>query len=305
VLGIGHGSDGISGSTDAAGHSGVFGNNTRADQNGWGLFGSSRGTGVRGDNQGPSFANAPAFGVSGTAPQGVAVAGQNNNTSFPAIHGRNLANGGVAVLGQAENGGWGIYGLANGANSIAIHGHNEGGLGGFFVGDVIANNDLTVRGTLTASTKLFRIDHPTDPKNKVLVHCSVESSELLNIYSGTVKTDADGRAVVQLPDYFEALNTDVRYQLTAIKEFSQAIVTEEVRKGRFVIATDKPNVKVSWQLTAVRCDSYALAHPLIVEQEKSSIDADLRQPQGISPIDEGSQAVTLGSRNLSLDYDIH
>lgn len=35
-----------------------------------------------------------------------------------------------------------------------------------------------------------------------------------NIYDGVVTTDAQGRATVQLPDWFEALNTEFRYQLT-------------------------------------------------------------------------------------------
>ena len=313
-------SDAVVGLTSAAGKAGVLGlapvgnavagisdNGTGVFGQGkaWGLFGSSRGTGVRGDNQGPSLNDSPAFGVTGTAPQGVAVAGENNNNSFPAIHGRARANDSVAVVGQVMgNDGRGIVGLANGANSIAIYGQSNGGLAGYFSGDVLASNDLTVSGTLTAARKLFQIDHPTDPKNRILVHCSVESSELLNIYSGTVETNADGKAVVQLPDYFDALNTDVRYQLTVIKQFAQAMVAEEVKEHRFSIATDKPNVKVSWQLTAVRQDSYALAHPLIVEQQKFGTDARARQLQDASPVHESGRLVTRDSGNMGLDFEI-
>jgi len=37
---------------------------------------------------------------------------------------------------------------------------------------------------------------------------------------------------------------------------------------RFLIRTDKPHVEVSWQVTGVRQDAYALAHPLQVEVHK-------------------------------------
>ena len=91
-------------------------------------------------------------------------------------------------------------------------------------------NDLFVNGELAASTKLFRIDHPLDPRNKILQHVSIESPDMKNIYDGTITTDANGKATVQLPDYFEALNMDFRYQLTVIGSFAQAIISQEVEK---------------------------------------------------------------------------
>jgi hypothetical protein len=55
-----------------------------------------------------------------------------------------------------------------------------------------------------------------------------------------------------LPDWFEALNRDFRYQLTVIGEFTQAIVASEISHNQFTIRTDKPNVKVSWQVMGIR-----------------------------------------------------
>jgi hypothetical protein len=37
---------------------------------------------------------------------------------------------------------------------------------------------------------------------------------MMNIYNGNIITDQNGLAVVELPDYFESLNRDFRYQLT-------------------------------------------------------------------------------------------
>jgi hypothetical protein len=90
----------------------------------------------------------------------------------------------------------------------------------------------------------------------------------MNMYTGNVSTDERGDAVVQLPAWFEALNRDFRYQLTVIGQFAQAIVAGKVANHSFRIKTDKPNVEVSWQVTGIRQDAYAKAHPLVVEEDK-------------------------------------
>ena len=38
----------------------------------------------------------------------------------------------------------------------------------------------------------------------------------MNIYNGNITTDPNGEAIVEMPDYFDALNKDFRYQLTVI-----------------------------------------------------------------------------------------
>lgn len=202
---------------------------------------------------------------------------------------------GVAGAGGVFTGGYGGFGSSG--NGVEAYGGSAdfGGAGGVFTaGDGSTNGndgidafssgntsnfatyggnfsgDLNVTGTIYAGTKDFRIDHPLDPANKYLVHASVESSEMKNIYDGNVTTDAQGRAAVQLPEWFEALNTDFRYQLTVIGQFAQAIVAHEIENNRFDIRSSAPNVKVSWQVTGVRQDAYAKANPLVVEQEKET-----------------------------------
>jgi len=46
-------------------------------------------------------------------------------------------------------------------------------------------------------------------------------------------------------------------------------VASKIANHQFAIKTDKPNVEVSWQVTGVRQDAYAKAHPLEVEEAKS------------------------------------
>ena len=77
-----------------------------------------------------------------------------------------------------------------------------------------------------------------------------------------------GEATVALPNYFEALNRDFRYQLTVIGQFAQAIVESKIKDNHFTIKTDKPNVEISWQVTGIRQDAYMKAHPMEVEQDK-------------------------------------
>ena len=100
----------------------------------------------------------------------------------------------------------------------------------------------------------------------------MESNEVLNQYSGNVTTDASGYATVTLPNYFETLNKDFRYQLTVIGSFSQAIIKQEVINNQFIIQTNKPSIKVSWQVTGVRNDKVMQHQPFVAETEK--IDAE-------------------------------
>jgi hypothetical protein len=139
-------------------------------------------------------------------------------------------------------------------------------------GDGYFAGNLTVTGKVTKGSGSFKIDHPLDPANKYLSHSFVESPDMMNIYNGNVTTNARGLATVVLPDYFEALNGDFRYQLTVIGQFAQAIVSKEISDGRFTIKTSRPNVKVSWQVTGIRHDAYANAHRIAVTEDKPATE---------------------------------
>ena len=141
--------------------------------------------------------------------------------------------------------------------------------------DATDTGDVRIAGRLTAGVKTFRIDHPLDPGSKYLSHSSVESQDVMNIYNGNITTDTQGNATVVLPDYFEALNGDFRYQLTVIGRRAQAIVTSEIKNNRFSINTDHPDVKVSWQVTGIRQDASARAFPNSVEEEKPETERGL------------------------------
>jgi hypothetical protein len=157
----------------------------------------------------------------------------------------------------------------NTTNGDGLFAQSSGGFAAFFVGDV------DVDGNLSKAGGSFKIDHPLDPGNKYLYHSFVESPDMMNVYNGNVVTDGQGRAVVQMPEWFEALNRDFRYQLTTIGQFAQAMVASKMAKNTFTIQTDKPNVEVSWQVTGIRHDAWADANRIPVEQMKADKERGL------------------------------
>ena len=92
---------------------------------------------------------------------------------------------------------------------------------------------------------------------------------MMNVYNGNVLLDDMGEAWIKLPEWFEALNKDFRYQLTCIGGFAQVYVAEEIHDNSFMIAGGTPGLKVSWQVTGIRQDPWAEAnHPAVEEDKK-------------------------------------
>jgi hypothetical protein len=90
-----------------------------------------------------------------------------------------------------------------------------------------------------------------------------------NVYDGVAVLDANGEAAVMLPDWFEALNAGFRYQLTPVgTPAPQLHVADEIAHAQFRIAGGVPGQRVCWQVTGVRKDPWARAHPVVVEEPK-------------------------------------
>lgn len=215
---------------------GVFGySGTTGGAGIWGSTGGGGGsvsTGVRGDGNGAGTSGVAAF--------------------------NNLGN---AVYAQTSSG-------------AAIFATNGGGSGyaGDFNGKVRITGTLQVTSTVSKGGGSFQIDHPLDPENKYLYHSFVESPDMKNIYDGVIALDSKGEATVTMPDWFNALNTDFRYQLTCVGGFAPVYISDEIAGNTFKIAGGKPGMKVSWQVTGTRHDAYAKAHRIPVEETKSDAD---------------------------------
>jgi hypothetical protein len=286
--GGGAGGAGVFGLSVSPGAAGVFGANN--SNQGVGVQGNGPDVGVSGFSQGQT-------GVRGITRSSGAfgVFGSNDSTAPPTGGGA----GGAGVFGLTVSaGGAGVFGANNGTHGVGVQGngpdagvrgfsrfgnaiHGTGGtFAGFFEGGVkIQGGSLEVTkvgaiggeisaDSIFARNKHFIIDHPCDPENKYLIHSSVESSERMNIYSGVAIFDEDGEAVVDLPDWFEPLNGDFRYQLTCIGGFAPVYIAEKVRNSRFKIAGGRHGSEVSWQVTGVRKDRWALEHPPVLVKDK-------------------------------------
>lgn len=180
------------------------------------------------------------------------------------------SNDGPGVNGRSERGD-GVHGFSANAAGVyggsdlyyGVVGRSNSGLAGFFDGNV------TVAGTLSKAAGSFKIDHPLDPENKFLSHSFVESPDMKNIYDGVATLDAAGVATVELPVWFEALNRDFRYQLTAVGAPAPELhVARGVAGHRFTIAGGSAGLEVSWQVTGIRQDAYAERHRIPVEEDK-------------------------------------
>ncbi|HEV8659335.1 MAG TPA: hypothetical protein VGS96_11995 [Thermoanaerobaculia bacterium] len=170
-------------------------------------------------------------------------------------------------LSFGSNSGSGIASARSGANPLGLDLYTN------FTKriSITSAGAVTVFGTLTKGGGSFKIDHPIDPENKYLSHSFVESPDMKNIYDGVARLDDNGDVTVELPEWFEALNEDFRYQLTAVGKPSPSLyVAEEIHDHQFKISGGSAGAKVSWQVTGIRHDAFANAHRVIVEESKSA-----------------------------------
>ncbi len=131
------------------------------------------------------------------------------------------------------------------------------------------SGNLTVTGALSKGSGSFVIDHPLDPKNKLLYHSFVESPDMKNLYDGIATLDENGEAVIELPAYFEALNKDFRYQFFSLDEpMPYLAIRRGLKDNSFIISGGFPRGRVSWQVTGIRKDPYAERYRIVPEAEK-------------------------------------
>ncbi|MFN8475964.1 MAG: hypothetical protein U0822_27565 [Anaerolineae bacterium] len=248
---------------------GTIGANIVGGQSGLNVTTSSNGTSAI-----SAINPSPGVGITAVSNGGIAV---NANGGTSGVIGTGRGNNSNGVTGIATSGGvpYGVWGQAP-----------TSGYAGYFSGNVQAT------GSIIGSLAAAKVDDPTAPTERYLNQAAVMGSEMLSVYSGNVTTDAKGDGIVKMPAYVEALNKDFRYQLTTIGQPAQAYVAKELKDGEFVIHTDKPFVKVSWQVSGARNDPYAQSlgwsavedktgaakgtylHPEVYGQSKSlSVDA--------------------------------
>jgi len=254
---------GVIGEAQSADGRGVYGHALSASGVNFGVYGETAaigGRGVYGTNTG--MASLYACAIEGERiGTGVGVRGIGGTHGVVGIVEPTGSQSHYGVLGRADGGSGTNYGVYGGATGDGTN------YAGYFSGNV------EVTGTLSKGGGSFKIDHPLDPEHKYLHHSFVESPDMKNIYDGIAVTGDDGYATVTLPNWFQALNRDFRYQLTVIDEqssddFVLAKVTHKIEHNQFVIRTSAPNIEVSWQITGIRQDRFAEANRIPVETDK-------------------------------------
>ncbi len=283
VIGIATSGSGIYGASDSGpGVRGISGTS------GSGVDGSSAsGSGVRGvstSGSGVGGFSTSGSGIYGASDSGRGVRGfsdtsdgvDGTSNSGNGVYGQSTTLDGVAGRG----GRWGVSGFTGGGTAWGYLGGSTTGVYGN-AGGVLTNSagifdgDVDVNGTLTKNGGSFKIDHPLDPSGKYLYHSFVESPDMKDVYDGNVVTDDRGFATVTLPEWFEALNSDFRYQVTVLgggTEWVNARIAREISGNAFVLQTSAPQTKVSWQVTGIRQDAWANAHRIAVEEEKPAAE---------------------------------
>jgi hypothetical protein len=230
--------------SDSIWGTGVYGYASATSGFTYGVYGESASTSGRG-----------VYGLAAaTSGATYGVYGESDSTSGTGVYGWASATSGAA---------WGVWGRSASTASNAYGVYGEEPLGG-------AGHAVFADGSLAATgAKLFQIDHPLHPETHYLNHFCTEGPEPYNVYRGTVVLDANGEAWVQLPDYFEAINRDPSYHLTAVgAPMPNLHVAVKIQNNRFKIAGGAPGKEVSWRVEAIRNDLWMQRYGFQTEQEK-------------------------------------
>ena len=228
---------------------------------------SKKSTAFEGISTGKATENTDGVGVYGSSKNGYAVRGDSAGF-YAGVGGYASAAGSSGVYGEGDgNDGYGVYASATGTGGTSI-----------FAADspewaLYSDGATEIIGPLSKPGGSFKIDHPTDPAGKYLYHSFVESPDMKNVYDGTVVLDGSGRATVELPEWFEALNRDFRYALTALDRPAPDLhISARVAEGKFSVAGGNAHQEVSWQVTGIRQDAWANANRIPTEVGKPEED---------------------------------
>lgn len=262
---------------------GVYGIASTGSGINYGVYGrtlSTGGVGVLGIATAPTGINyGGTFTTLSTSGRGVSALASAHSGSNYGVFGESLSDQGTGVFGRSADN-VGVFGIATGDTGINYGGsfqtNSVSGRAVYGLANANSGNSYAVRGYCVSpngyavyaagdsgasGTKSFRIDHPNDPENKYLLHYSAESPMPQNFYVGNVVTDSKGYAWVQLPEYFQEINANFKYQLTVVDDddsnaFVMAKVSKKIRGNRFQIRTNAPHIEVSWEVKADRNDLF-------------------------------------------------
>jgi hypothetical protein len=271
----------------------------------FGEHGSNGNYGALGDANSAVYGYNPGSGNDGyLGGSGYGAYGQASTGAWGALGGNVGATGGNAAGdrygywgsdsygGYAEDVGTGnnvrlgtqFYGIRGESNDDdGVRGVSYGsGYAGYFFGDVYVSGDLG------KSSGSFIIDHPLDPENKLLRHNFVESPENLLIYRGRVELDEKGEAVVELPDYFEALTREDEASVHLTPVGKPFLTGADWNPGfRSFTVYGEPDRSAFWEVLADRDDPVIRQRHRPVEEEKGPDNKLCDRGQLLHPVAYG------------------
>ncbi len=130
-------------------------------------------------------------------------------------------------------------------------------------------NPVRVEGSLlvNGNSKTFIIDHPIRD-DSYLVHATTESPHNGVEYWGEAVLDEHGKAVVELPGYFEALTAKRDRAVLVTPLTGGGLITAGRPSGGRFTLDGPPGAEVFWLVKAIRAD----IPPLMVEPRREQID---------------------------------
>lgn len=290
IVGIATNGDAVTGQTNFATSFGVSARNLHATGTGIIAAGNNQTANFLTTGSGGAFTGEDGSYSKAATAAGTGVIGLGNNlttsttmttgsggafTGNDGAYGKGVTATGTGIIGagnnvtqyftQASGGGGAFTGTVNGAYGKAT---NTSGQSRGVIGDGSEFGIVSVGNFGGTAAKYFIIDHPLDPENKILRHSCIESPEILNIYRGNVVLDANGNGVVELPNYFTAININYSYLLTPIGAPSVTYIAEEINNnGVFKISGGNPNQKISWSVYSERNDKAINHDPMTKQME--------------------------------------
>jgi hypothetical protein len=217
-------------------------------------------------------------GVQGVSQEGIGVVGRTNARNSTGIRGEALGRGGTGVHGEA--GFTGVFGLANpvggdegsvvgvfadadlehagdGMIGIGVLGTVRSGKGyaGFFGGEVVINNNLSVGGDLTVEGAISaNVSHPDGSLRRMY---ALESPESWFEDVGRAEV-VDGRAQVELDNEFAAMvRTDDYHVFLTPEGDTQGLFVSARRPDGFEVREQQggtSNLTFSYRMVAKRSD---------------------------------------------------
>lgn len=132
-------------------------------------------------------------------------------------------------------------------------------------GNILANGNVTAGGNITTHGAMSsELKHPS-ADDTTLVHAAIVGPEVAVYYRGEAQL-TDGRANVELPEYFEELTAKQgrTVMLTNVDGFDRLAIERQagtqVKNGRFIVVSENAASSQSfcWEVKAIRADVESL-----------------------------------------------